>query len=229
MANWCYSDITFYSHDKEVITDFHDRINDVLEKPSEFADRFDMSSDWLGNFLLMAGFDKKDIIENKIPFQYRGEIQDFYDVGEVNGFYCFRLNTETAWNQNIVMWEEIIKKLYPDKDVRIAYSSDLSDEGEYYKYDPENLFYQDDYYADCYIDNPDVVKKAFPHLTSEDLESWDATEETAVKNLQHILNTDETDMDVLLELLEDFNEKLDEFNGSYLNVHKYEICKNEWN
>lgn len=233
MPNWCYSHITIYSKDKEAVTDLHSKICNWLEAPTLMPDAWDGDSSWLGNILLHAGFSEEDVSDRR-KLNCRGNIEDGpEDVYELDGYSCFCFTTETAWAAMIEIWYKLLNKLYPGKDIRIAYSASEHNEAEYYHWDPENLFYKgEDFYIDYCLECLDLNN--MPNLeclrSEGDMCCSDyVSTDIAVKYLQQILSTDETDIDTLLNMLDKYNEELEELScgDAYIHFYKYDNCKTE--
>lgn len=234
MPNWCYSHITIYSQNKDAVTDLHNKIDNWLNSPTLMPDAWAEESTWLGNMLLHADFPAEDVINPK-KIRCRGYIESAPDdIYELNGYTCFSFTTETAWAAMIEMWYKLLEKLYPNEDIRIAYSANEPNMAEYYKWDPENLFYpNEDYYLDFSIDGiKDIDSKTnLKSLASyNDVYSSDyLSKNIAVKFMQEILQTNETDENKLLNMIEDYNnnelETLSE--NAYIYFHKYDICRTE--
>ena len=232
MPNWCYSHITVYSKDKEAVTDLHSRICSWLEAPTLMPDAWEGNSAWLGNMLLHAGFASEEVIDAK-KIKCRGYIEDGpEDVYELAGYSCFCFTTETAWAAMIEMWYKLLDKLYPGKDIRIAYSANEPNMAQYYHWDPEKLFYPgEDYYIDYYLDEIpglDAMQNVQCLMDDSNDGSDYISTEAAIRLMQQILSTTETDEYTLLSMLDDYNEKLEELNGdAYIHFYKYDNCRTE--
>lgn len=234
MPNWCYSDITIYSKDKEIITDLYNKLSEWLDAPTLMPDAWGGDSTWLGNILLHAGFSAEEVLDTKnTKLRCRGTIQDEpAEINVVNGYSYFNFSADTAWSAKIEMWYSLLEKLYPGKDIRIAYSAEEPNMAEYYKWDPDNLFYAgEDYYMDFSKDGiadedlPDCIKELF---TGDDYQSDHISRDIAVQYMQRILNTNESDEDKLLELMEAYDEEFSELSGdAYIHFYKFDICRTE--
>lgn len=85
----------------------------------------------------------------------------------------------------LLMWKKIVDKYLPD--ATIYYTAEEDNCGFFVTNDP---YYVGKYVIDAY----DI----------DDIESdWEASEEEAIKTLQKVLETDETDITILLEAFEE--------------------------
>lgn len=225
MSDWAYSQITIYSKNKPEILDLHSKLTRWLSEPTLKPDAWKGRSDWLGNILLHAGLDWKK--ENCTG--YIDALED--EIVNINGYNCISFNTDTIWTPLTAMWCKILAKLYPDTDIRLAYIGEEMNNCLYQKWDPDNLFYPEDYYIDCGKEGvPD--DKLIPTIKilfeDDDYVNTCVSRDIAVRYMQDLLSTDETDEDVLLNRLDDFNEDFEVLGtNSFIHFHKYDIVKPE--
>ena len=116
MPNWTRTTYVFYSQQKEIVKDFHDKLLRWLQEATLFPNTWDGSSSWLGNILANAGFDLKEMDE---ILRYRGTLEEIagleegrLNTSEPDVYYYFTILTDTAWIEMPKMWVFILKKLY---------------------------------------------------------------------------------------------------------------------
>jgi len=168
----------------------------------------------------------KDFYDSKA--NYRGDIVDINKLNEKDGYHYFSISTETAWMPMIKMWHLMLKKLYPGKDIHLAYQAEEPGLDIFMKYDEEGIFYDEDYYIELYIENLETVQQKYPHIKFNEDPDHYCTEKYAIKYLQELLNTKENNMDVLFKMAEQFNKELQTLDeDSYLSVHCYACYADE--
>lgn len=116
MPNWTRTTYVFYSQQKEIVKDFHDKLLRWVQGPTLSPDAWDGSSSWLGNILANAGFDLKEMDD---ILRYRGVLEEIGDLeegrlntSEPDVYYYFTIVTYTAWIEMPKMWVFILKRLY---------------------------------------------------------------------------------------------------------------------
>lgn len=182
MPNWCITNITI-KH--ENVNTFEKLLDDWTAK-NYCENEFGLS--WLGNILGNSGVDFMDEETEKFSVRCRGRICEYYVDGSE-----LLITTETAWDPMLKMWYKIIDHYLPGAE--LIYTAEEPGMGVYQTSDPA--------LEDCYLIDP------LDDLGDIEYNS-EATKETVVETLQHLLTSEETDIDKLLEAFvnSDYKEKL---------------------
>lgn len=142
MANWCYSGITFYSENEEQVNSAHARFVEIRNGTPTTENGFGQG--WMGDyanvFLPQYGHEKVDC---------RGQvawIDDDVNKDEEKGIFFFHIETETAWDGKLGMWQKILEDFYPD--INIAYVAEECGNGYFLKWDKTGRFYNEQYCVD---------------------------------------------------------------------------------
>ena len=99
MPNWCSTDITFYSANKEPIEKMRKMLTKLEENPSRVEN--DFGSLWLGNILDAHNIDwKKE--------SCRGYITYFSQIEEKEEYWTIQVQQEDAWTPNHEMWYQVL-------------------------------------------------------------------------------------------------------------------------
>ena len=206
MPNWCYTEISIYHNDKEKLNAFYKKVDEWRQKPFKKND-FDLYTlGWLGNIVGNSGLAEWKMRENGredfVPnINCRGSIQTF----ELQGDYIC-INTETAWGPMLEMWRLLCEKYLPDAE--IYFTAEESGNGLYETNDPDVI---GTYYIDIW-DPPEE----FEEETSE----YEADEDYVISFLQRVLKTNETNIDVLLGMADDIEDR-------WFSINKWEYCEIE--
>lgn len=189
MPNWCYTNITIY-HESETEVEKLEKLIDEWTSKDHMENGFGLK--WLGNIVLGSGVGTVDT-GKQTDLRCRGSIVDYCRNGNE-----LTINTETAWTANLQMWVKVIEKYLPDAELT---------------YNTEEL--------GCDIshtNDPDLVGRyILDYYGDGDFESdWEASEDTARKVLQELLNTTETDLEKLIQMT--YEDDLD------ISVHKWEYA-----
>lgn len=146
MPNWCYSGITFYSHDEKEIKRMHQKFSNIYFGetlvPNGFSQRF------MGDYV-RAFFPKYDIND----VNCRGQVTELTEVRRQDNYYLFQICTETAWDAKISLWEKIVSMFYPK--VKIAYIAEECGNDYFMKWDETGRFYPEQYYIDGCLPSKD--------------------------------------------------------------------------
>lgn len=215
MPNWCFTTIIFHGN-KDEIEKLHWNINEWTMqnlKPNGFG-RW-----WLGNILCGAGLgDRIDSEENRIRcrgvIEYIGEVEQDDELTAT-----LSIQTETAWAPMVKMWDEVFEVMGYES---IDYSFQSEEEGmsEYFIHDPFGDFV-DRYYIDIYLEGKDFHD---PKLNKVRMYPYISNQSHMIEFMQEILDTDETDYDILLEGIKNYPFK-DE--NSYINIHEHKWVEKE--
>ena len=187
MPNWCYTNITI-NHENEIEVEKLEKLIDEWTTKDYMTNGF--GHKWLGNVVLGSGVGTVDT-DNATDLRCRGTIIDYYRTGNE-----LVINTETAWSPMLQMWVKVLEKYLPDAE--LIYSAD-----------------------ECGFDINDtndpalVGKYILDYYGDEDIESdWEASEEVVRLTLQELLDTTETDVKKLIEMV---------YEGDYdISVRKWE-------
>lgn len=192
MPNWCVTNMTFYSKDRDTLEDFLKHIEDWIstDKYSNKLRRQWFGRRWLGN-VLYSVFGEKFVNEviNKEEISYRGYIAYLSDREEISyneklGYYSFIMDTETAWIPHIKMWKLVLDKFYPNGEIKYAYIAN----------EPGcrvNMIWDPDYV----IRPSNDYKYVIEYYNEEDGECYDWRGEildnnTAIKIIKELFNVD---------------------------------------
>ena len=174
MPNWCYTNITI-NHENE--TELQKLSNLIDEWTSKDYMKNGFGNNWLGNIVLGSGVGTVDT-DKETDLRCRGTI--IHSMVTDNQLI---IDTETAWSPMLQMWVKILEKYLPDAE--LIYNADECGNGVNDTNDPAlEGKYILDYYGD------------------EDIESdWEADEETVREVLQKLLDTTETDVEKLIQMV----------------------------
>lgn len=101
MPNWAYNNNLFYSKNKDIICDLHDKLNRWSNMPKDklSSNNWNGCSKWLGNILIQAELNEEKVIDGYYG-KCRGEISEITSVSSsiIDGmkYYYFAVDTETA-------------------------------------------------------------------------------------------------------------------------------------
>lgn len=162
MPNWCSTVIKFYSKDKARVEEMYKKFSDIINGESTAEN--DFKNGWMGDFANTffpeLGHDKIDC---------RGWVDGMDEIYEWDGYAIFTMWTETAWGPKIGIWNEIIKKFYPE--VKMAYYAEECGCCLYCKWDEDNMFYPDEFYVDiCYPDKKGEICQIDDHYQFDSVE-----------------------------------------------------------
>lgn len=199
MPNWCYTDITFYSPNKD----------EIFKLRNDFTKVFNDDA-------LVGAYVKKflpDVDADKV--HCRGSVIDIDDsLSKTNDFFWFSMHTETAWAPTIGVWREILKQNFPN--IALSYIAEEPGCDLYEKWDNSKLFYPITIRVSGYV----PTKSGETLYLDEDERSWSSDFKTAKEWLQEILPFEFT----LTKGGDDINEKLEE----YAEAHHLEETEDFW-
>jgi hypothetical protein len=187
MPNWCNSTIYFYSKDKSTIQNFKDKVVKIYNSTATVENGF--GKGWLGDYVntLLAPEYHTDK-DNNPPCRGRLEFYDEPGIIKYDGYWHFRIHTETAWTPMLEMWQMILKRHYPK--IKIAFLAEEPGCEIYIKYDPDNVFFQfDNYYVeydiegygDEYFDNLDDAANYIANIQELELSKGQLLGKTAAE------------------------------------------------
>lgn len=191
MPNWCLTRITINNENQTEL----ERFNELLDRwISKNYKENGFGLEWLGNIVGNSGIGTVD--ENKdTDLRCRGRLtySEVVDDGQLI------INTETAWCPMLKMWVKLLEKYLPNAE--LIYEAEECGNGIYSTNDP---YMKGLYIIDCW----DI----------DDIDSdWEASEETVIKTLQKLLDTNVTDVDKLLKYLRD-----SEYDDK-ISIHKWDF------
>lgn len=173
MSNHCYTNITINHEDTNRLKTLYNLIEEWTSKNYR-ENGFGLS--WLGNVVGNSGIDSSD--ENKdFSVRCRGSIiyMDF------NGDQII-IDTETAWVPMMKMWIKVLEKYLPDAE--LIYSAEEPGCGIFWTNDP------------C------IIGKYLIDSWNNDIEpNWEASKEFVISELQKLFKTDETNVKILIDML----------------------------
>ena len=127
MANMCSNAIYFCSTNREVL----ERFMDTLDQGDSYQKLF-----------MKNGYTEKEAREHCDGRDYITYCN--YDIEERDGFYCFRVDTETAWDTHIETFHLLFKQKY-DNAIFAYYISEEGGMNVFVTNDSEKLFFEDRY------------------------------------------------------------------------------------
>lgn len=198
MPNWCTTRITINNDNQEELSKFNKLLDKWME--TNYMEN-DFGLDWLGNIVGNSGIGTVDT-GKETDLSCRGYITD-KDLYENQ----LTINTETAWQPMLKMWDKLLEKYLPEAE--LIYEAEECGCELYCTNDP---VMRNKYYIDCWGIN-DIC------LNSD----CEAIERDVIDILQSLLKTKETNIDKLMEMLRE-----SEYN-SEIAIYKWEFAETtEW-
>ena len=193
-------------NDKEKLKAFYKKIDEWRKKPFKKNDFDTYTLGWLGNIVGNSGLAEWKMRENGtedfVPnIRCRGSLQNF-EYHKENIY----ITTETAWGPMLEMWKLLCDKYLPDAD--IYYTAEESGNGLYKTNNPDVI-------GKYYIDTWDTPPEEFKDVTSE----YEASLEYTTHLLQRILDTKESDIDKLIDMLNRSD------NQEWISIHAWETVE----
>ena len=187
MSNWCMTTIKIYNENKVKLEELEKSLNKWTSK--NYMDN-DFGKNWLGNIVIGAGLgivsqDKKELITNLDCY---GSLC-YMELDE----NCLWIETETAWKPMFQLWLKLLEKYLPDGEI-IYYAKEIG-----------NAIYcsNDTQYKDLYcvqFEDIDNISKIIGYDIEDFMDTNEISKMDLRKCLQLLLDTDEYDMDTLIEL-----------------------------
>lgn len=177
----CISRITISHKEESKLKELKDKIEYWLNQNNYMEHTF--RGDWLGNIVLGAEIGTVDAGKDT-DLRCRGTVDDMELCDNQ-----LLINTSTSHVPMMKMWAKLLEKYIPDAELIFE-----SEDGYEYKTNDPEL--KGKYIIDAF-DVPDMDS------------CWDCEEKFVIKDLQQLLNTKESELNTLLNLLEnsDFNDK----------------------
>lgn len=178
MPNWCSNNISIIGNDEAKIKNLYQLLKNWTSKVSEPNS---WGEKWLGNIVNFSGIDK--------DVSCRGCIEGLDLYKNTISFW-----TETAWAPALKMWVLVCNKYLGDEDVNwnIYYTSEEPGEGLFCSNDPDII---DSYTIEVWEDNDWLADS-----------EYEVPDTRVVELLKEVFNTEETNIEVLLERLNDMDE-----------------------
>ena len=152
MANWCFSNFTFFVEKDEDLGELkrlHKILTEGLLRPSEVKNSFEPG--WLGKVAI-----NHDICWESV--KCRGAIEFIDDkIVEVSPM-CFSIRTETAWEPMVELWEAVTAKY---RGVSFVYLAEESGLGIFINTDRSGRFYTERYRLEVNCDDTSVAPSIF--------------------------------------------------------------------
>ena len=218
MADWCTTSITINHNDKDKLKAFYGMLNEWSQKPIE---ENDPHLDWLGNIVGNSGIakydEKNDLFIPRIPCRGSLLSLDYHDEK-------IEITTSTAYEPLLEMWELLRDKYLPDAEILFIAKEPNSD--LYCSNDPDVIGKYD---IDIWGEPPEGFENEASDITEtvvftlngyflkSDNVNFDdvVSEEKTIEFLQRVFDTDEEDINVLLE-------QIDDIEDPWFSVNKYE-------
>ncbi len=185
MPNWCVNTIQI-KDEQEVLENLKSLIVEWTKK-NYCSNGFGLN--WLGNIVGNSGVD--DMSTGDFTVACRGTLDDMELSDNTLG-----ISTSTAWGPANKMWLKVLEKYAPNAEY--IYES-IEEANEVYQTNDETM-------KGLYI---------FDAFDCEEESDWDCTKDGVIKKLQHLLSTDEEDIETLL------NRAFDELDN--VSVHKWDF------
>lgn len=210
MPNWCYSNITIQSDDKQKLEELY---NLILKWTDHSLIENDFGDNWLGNIVEGSGiatYRKENFYDaNNKLISCRGTLDyvDFYTQD-------IMISTDTAWAPATKMWQLICDKYLPS-DYEIFYDASEPGCGIFSTNRPD---YLNHYILDASVfGNEGFSEEEYQKLYDADY-TENADDNTIIQFLQDLLQTNETDLQKLFNLLH--KSKFDD----YVNIQPWEYA-----
>lgn len=215
MPNWCSTAIKFYSTEKARVVEMYKKFSDIINGESTVEN--DFNNGWMGDF---ANTFFPELGHEKIAC--RGWVDGMDEPYEQDGYTIFTMWTETAWGPKIGIWNEIIKKFYPE--VKMAYIAEECGCCLYCKWDEDNMFYPDEFYVDIfYPDKNGEIRQIDDHYqfgSVEEIQKY--LDEEMGLQYEHKGNIEEQAAEVQ-SVLDAYAEEHDCDEALYCVIEKFEI------
>ena len=212
MPNWCSTYIKFYSKDKNLITEYQKKLQEIYDAPATIENGF--GNGFLGDFVNTLLADHPDT--EKISYRgYLTESPNSYEIDDYGGHYVFSLSTETAWGPMLEMWSLILKK-FSNGRIRLAYIAEECGCELYQFYDPDELFNFSQYKLELCIEG-DNESEEFENLEEVKEYLYSIKELELEEGILDNKNADELKM-FLHELTEKFEE---DDTGDYIYFYQF--------
>lgn len=193
MPNWCYSNITIQSDDKQKLEELY---NLILKWTDHSLIENGFGDNWLGNIVEGSGiatYRKENFYDaNNKLISCRGTLDyvDFYTQD-------IMISTDTAWAPATKMWQLICDKYLPS-DYEIFYDASEPGCGIFSTNRPD---YLNHYILDVCVSNDEgFSEEEYQKLYDADY-TENADDNTIIQFLQDLLQTNETDLQNLFDLL----------------------------
>lgn len=197
MPNWCYTEYTIKSSNKDALKHLDALLTEWTSKNFKETD---FGHEWLGNIVGNSGIYPKesiDVEKSEYPVGCRGSITD-HCIDKDGNLY---ISTETAWGPQDGLFVDLADRFIGD--YGIDYSSEA--DGEYYSNYLEGYIVE---YAGC---DESVIAAMKEHFDDEERADHDVTEEKLRNFCKDVLKDEyDEDLDIveLIEALEDSDEDL---------------------
>lgn len=226
MLNWCETYIKFHGNKKDIKTFY----NMLMDWTNKVVIETAFGPYGLANIMVQAGFRDNIILNSEDkPEKHiacRGSITDiedmnFDDYDDTDEDVNFYLVTDTALEPMVQMWREIIKK-YNLESIDFGFIAEEPDNGLYLVLDTFDEFDCDIYVVPAY----DYDKLPDEWKVINDLGA--CTSDCFAKFARLAMNTDETDVDKLIEMVNKISEDADVAEECYPYVCRYKSI-DSWN
>ena len=141
MANWCDTHIVFFSDNTEQLGDFYNKL------------RTGKHND-LGSIAECFGIGRD-------KFPCRGAV---YYISEIEDSRQFYIDQEDAWLPKITVWQEILKKNYPE--INLVFRAEEPGCEIFINSDIEGDYISEEYYLDYCLPDTDYVTEFFNDKSS---------------------------------------------------------------
>lgn len=208
MPNWCITDVTFISENKNELKRLYDNLIKLYDIPCPVKN--DFGNWWFGNIAIFHNLSLENL-------RCRGKI------AYVDEFYlddnCFRILTETAWEPLSEFWDKILEQY---NNIKYVYMSEEPGAELYINSDTSGLIYPDRFKLDIYCEDYAKIKKAFPNIYNGVcpgfIEFFKNADEL-INYMQELTGQHFNEVEDILSFIDDINKK----DNSYsVYVHEFE-------
>lgn len=163
MPNWCHTNINIYSENLQVIFELHAKIKYFAATLCHAAC---YEPRWMGNLLMHTGCSLADIKAQKYGY-VQGYIMDIDDCKVEKGIASFSMDISDKWTPDIKAVTTLLKRLFPQEAINLAYTAEEPGLELFEKYDPDDLFYNNyEYYVDYDLPDEDCLA-LYPEIIQE--------------------------------------------------------------
>lgn len=208
MPNWCLNEERIVGSRKEVISFFHK----LAAWTSKTYVENGCGCLWLGNILLGAGFE----MDNELRLKCRGSFVDeprLHDDGEEVIHISF--TSMTVWRPMNEIWDMVLKLHAPN--CKHIFRSVESGMGYFVTNDGDGCFFPEDFFVDCYMDDPASIPKQLRNIKGT------TCEDDMLFILQSFLHTDSKDVG---KLVDRFNQMADEGafgERNFIRIYRFQL------
>lgn len=212
MPNWCWTSHIIEGEPK-TIKNLWDKL-ETWSQANYVPDGYGFGPAWLGNILIGAGLMDKN---EECQYRHRGFLENEITYAENDdGTAYISFATEDAWAPQITMWRAIIDQHAPG--CKHYFCAEETGMCLFINSDKDHKYFDEEFYVDTCFDEPELLPTEFTSYFQSYEHQYDWTEDELRIAIQHCLRSDETDLDTLIEQINDYELEGDNF----LFISRYE-------